>query len=40
MGVGLFLGMKFSGRMNVRLMKTVVNVLLMFSGAALLLTNL
>ena len=40
MAAGLFLGMKFSGKMNVRLMKNVVNLLLMFSGAALLLTNL
>lgn len=40
MAVGLFLGMKFSGKMNVRAMKMVVNVLLVFSGAALLMTNL
>lgn len=40
MAAGLFLGMKFSGKMNVRLMKLVVNVLLMFSGVALLMTNL
>ena len=40
MGAGLFLGMKCSGRLNVRLMKLIVNVLLVFSGIALLLTNL
>lgn len=40
MAAGLLLGIKCSGRMNVRLMKIVVNVLLMASGVALLATNL
>ena len=39
MAAGLALGMKCSGKMNVRVMKTVVNVLLMVSGVALLVTN-
>ncbi len=40
MAAGLFLGMKCSGRLNVRVMKLVVNGLLIVSGIPLLLTNL
>lgn len=40
MAAGLFLGMKLSGRMNVHRMKMIVNVLLIFSGVALLAANL
>lgn len=40
MGAGLFLGMKCSGRISTRWMKVIINVLLLFSGASLILTNL
>ncbi len=40
MAAGLFLGMKCSGKLNVRTMKLVVNVQLIVSGIPLLLTNL
>lgn len=40
MAVGLALGVKCSGKMNVRVMKIVVNVLLMVSGVSLLWTYL
>lgn len=38
--VGLFAGMKLSGRMNAKLMRIVIIVMLMLSGLPLLLTNL
>lgn len=40
MAAGLFLGMKCSGRINVRLMKVIVNALLLVSGVSLILSNL
>ena len=38
--LGLFLGMRLSGRLNTKLVRLVVNTLLMSSGVALLATNL
>jgi len=38
--VGLLAGMKLSGRMNARMMRIVIIVMLMLSGLPLLLTNL
>ena len=38
--IGLFAGMKLSGRMNARTMRIVIIVMLMVSGVPLLLTNL
>ena len=38
--IGLFAGMKLSGRMNARTMRIVIIVMLMVSGIPLLLTNL
>ncbi len=40
MAAGLFLGMKCSGKINVRLMKMIVNLLLILSGISLLAANL
>lgn len=40
MGLGLLLGMRLCGRLNARLVKRIVMVMLMISGAAMLLTNL
>ncbi len=40
MAAGLFLGMKCAGKINVRLMKRIVNLLLILSGISLLAANL
>lgn len=40
MGVGLFLGIRLSGRLNARTMRIIVGVMLLLSGVPLLLTAL
>lgn len=40
MALGLWLGMRLCGRLNARLIKRIVMVMLMISGAAMLVTNL